>query len=583
MANSRNFGIPQNRPRVYIVGFDKKRYGDFLNDVPMTTIPKGSPNKIYSDLEELLELGAEPKYYLSEGYLETLKRHRTRHVKRGNGYGYIVVNDPKNPLAYSNAILATGGSGKERNLVYDPQPELSGMVVGSKQTPLNKEGIRLMTPVEWGKLQGFINYAFMQDGKDKFSFPESISNAQQYKQFGNAVTIPVVESIAECMASALDFLDHHSTHVLRSNSREDEISLIGNKGEWSEFYTFVKLMADGKFYAADENLEKIESIFYPVLKVIRHELGMTKEYRRNGSIIIVDAGTGNEIASVPISHFEQHVSLLLEKIKEGSSAFSIPEVEPFLKEIAAVKLKAGSGDKRDITIMVHDEFTGLKPELGFSIKSKLGQAPTLFNTSGSTQFIYELVGERLNDNLLSKVNSLNPRQGKIRARIQEIQELGCSLQYINVSSPTFRRNLQIVDSRMPELLSALVYYYYCGEGSHLTDLLDLLVENNPLGCEEESSRRFYEYKVKSILTDIALGMTAKSPWNGVYDATGGYLVVRQDGEVVCYHIYNRNEFQNYLINNTKLDTPSSGRWDFGSVYKENGRFYIKLNLQIRFK
>lgn len=71
-------------------------------------------------------------------------------------------------------------------------------------------------------------------------------------------------------------------------------------------------------------------------------------------------------------------------------------------------------------------------------------------------------------------------------------------------------------------------------------------------------------------------------WDGQYDATGGYLIVKEDGDVLCYHIYNKNEFENYLFNNTKLETASSGRHDFGSIYQENGDMYIKLNLQIRF-
>lgn len=163
---------------------------------------------IYKDLNELLEFKAPVNYYVAEGYLETLKKHKERHGEKGNGFGYMVVNAPgiKNP--YSNAILATGGSGKERNLVYDKQEGIEGMIVKGKQTPINSEYIRHMTPREWGKLQGFINYAFI-DGKtgDKFSFPEKISNAQRYKQFGNSVTIPVIEEMAIYMNKCIKFLE----------------------------------------------------------------------------------------------------------------------------------------------------------------------------------------------------------------------------------------------------------------------------------------------------------------------------------------------------------------------------------------
>jgi type II restriction enzyme len=77
-------------------------------------------------------------------------------------------------------------------------------------------------------------------------------------------------------------------------------------------------------------------------------------------------------------------------------------------------------------------------------------------------------------------------------------------------------------------------------------------------------------------------MMPSKVWGGIYDATGGYLVVKENGEILCYHIYNRNQFEDYLFENTKLETASSTRHDFGILYEENGTINIKLNLQIRF-
>lgn len=212
--NSRNFGIPQNRPRVYIMGFDKQRYGEIDDLLPSNILPKKrNLPPIYRDLHDLLEYGAEKEFYLAQGYLETLIKHKIRHKGKGNGFGYKVVNDPSITNPVSNAILATGGSGKERNLVYDPQDHIGGTVVKNKKTPLNSQGIRHMTPREWGKLQGFIGYAFIENGKETFSFPEGISNTQKYKQFGNSVTIPVVETLANKMSEILDELELTKTRA----------------------------------------------------------------------------------------------------------------------------------------------------------------------------------------------------------------------------------------------------------------------------------------------------------------------------------------------------------------------------------
>ncbi|HRV72503.1 MAG TPA: DNA mismatch endonuclease Vsr [Eubacteriales bacterium] len=198
IRNSRNFGVPQNRPRTYIIGFDSERFPAELLDLLPAELPKQRAESIYSNLNDLLEPNVEAKYYMASGYLETLKRHRERQEGRGYGFGYRVVNEKGIASPVANTLLATGGSGKERNLIYDPKDGIGGTEIKGKKTPLNDEGIRVMTPTEWGRLQGFINYAFIgDDGQDGFSFPEGIPDAQKYKQFGNSVTIPAIEEMAK--------------------------------------------------------------------------------------------------------------------------------------------------------------------------------------------------------------------------------------------------------------------------------------------------------------------------------------------------------------------------------------------------
>lgn len=92
----------------------------------------------------------------------------------------------------------------------------------------------------------------------------------------------------------------------------------------------------------------------------------------------------------------------------------------------------------------------------------------------------------------------------------------------------------------------------------------------------------YAYKIKQFLLAFALGMTVSSPWDGSFNANGGYIVVKEDGDVICYHFFDRNDLEEYLFNNTKFDTPSTTRHEFGEVYKVMDSYFIKLNLQIRF-
>ena len=97
------------------MGFDRKYFGDQVDNLPQDNLPESRNGKpIYNDLNALLEFNAPADYYVAQGYLDTLKKHRERHKGKGNGFGYMVVNEPSIENPYSNAILATGGSGKER-------------------------------------------------------------------------------------------------------------------------------------------------------------------------------------------------------------------------------------------------------------------------------------------------------------------------------------------------------------------------------------------------------------------------------------------------------------------------------------
>jgi DNA (cytosine-5)-methyltransferase 1 len=206
IRNSKNFGIPQNRPRIYIVAFDRKRYGNIT--LPTRT-PMRSKECLYENLNTLLDTDVPGRFFMSSGYLDTLEKHAKREKDKGNGFGYKIVNLPDNKNPIANTILATGGSGKERNLIYDPVNgvKYAGKLIGLKKSPVNTKNIRTMTPNEWGKLQGFVNYAFKNGDKDTFSFPEAISITSQYKLFGNAVSIPVIKSMADFVYDILKDLD----------------------------------------------------------------------------------------------------------------------------------------------------------------------------------------------------------------------------------------------------------------------------------------------------------------------------------------------------------------------------------------
>lgn len=178
ILNAMDYGVPQHRERIYIIGFRKDlgiNVGDFQYPKPTTT---GDKRPKFRDVMEENEVSV--KYYLSTAYVETLKRHKARHEAAGHGFGYKIIDID----GVANAIVV-GGMGRECNLLIDnrltnftPVTRIKGEV--------NREGIRKMTPREWARLQGFPD-----------NFKIVVADASAYKQFGNSVAIPAIQATAE--------------------------------------------------------------------------------------------------------------------------------------------------------------------------------------------------------------------------------------------------------------------------------------------------------------------------------------------------------------------------------------------------
>lgn len=167
-----DFGVPQIRERIYIIGIDKKKYR--IPDDYFFPFPKPTGQK--ARLGDILEKKVDEKYTISDRLWEGHQRRKVENKAMGKGFGYTIFNENS---PYTSTLSAR---------YYKDGSEI--LVEQEGKNP------RKLTPRECARLQGFPE-----------EFIISVSNAQAYKQFGNSVAVPVIRALAKQLISELNTLE----------------------------------------------------------------------------------------------------------------------------------------------------------------------------------------------------------------------------------------------------------------------------------------------------------------------------------------------------------------------------------------
>jgi len=156
ILNAKHFGVPQNRERIYIIGF--------LDHSVNFSFPKKFENT--PKLGDILDNKVDDKYTISDKLWAGHKRRKLEHKAKGNGFGYSMFNHDSE---YTSTLSAR---------YYKDGSEV--LIEQKNKNP------RKLSPREAGRLQGFPD-----------DFKIVVSDTQAYKQFGNSVAIPVIEELAK--------------------------------------------------------------------------------------------------------------------------------------------------------------------------------------------------------------------------------------------------------------------------------------------------------------------------------------------------------------------------------------------------
>lgn len=372
-------------------------------------------------------------------------------------------------------------------------------------------------------------------------------------------------------------------------------AITGNVGEWSEVYVFFHILSTQRIFPCDASLNPYD-YGYPVLEIIR--IGKDEEehfifneaslkWHKNEDSRGFDVEIDPEKCEVAARNFLEELRAAKKNGDKG--AFRMPQCEAFLGSLGATKFKADPKRKTDIKLKISDARAGATPVCGFSIKSFLGKEPTLFNSTkgddrngraGSSSFVYNVTLDGLNDEMVQELNTLSAE-----LLVREIYKRGGNMTYIDdtIEGSIFRSNLRFIDACMPRMLAEIAVFYRKEDLKNIKEVTEAFASKDIF---EFRSHMWYRYKMKKMLEASAFGMTAGTPWEGHEDANGGFIVVKPNGDVVTYHIYNRQELLDYLYQGTRFEhcSQSKDRNDYGYIYKDapSNQWRMRLQIQIRY-
>jgi len=368
------------------------------------------------------------------------------------------------------------------------------------------------------------------------------------------------------------------------------MSISANRGEHSELLAFLRILQEGRVQVADKFGEPRQA--WLKVSCIQRPSDVDTRYMIVDDHVVVMSSAGVELTRASRGLVRALADKLFLQIKEGRGAsFVCPAGDEAILLLKIVGSKAGSTAKADLLIeVVSPVFDGELLSLGFSVKSELGGLPTLLN-AGATQFEYRVEGCSADDALA--VQEAAPRNkdkdypGPMRL-MPALAVAKARVVFESVVDPVFEQNLKMMDTSFPRILADTLLHAYLGGELALKDavrspaLLDDL--SNTLSLPLPMVERIVRHKVKELLRQSALGMNPGRQWEGQVEAHGGWIVVKESGEIVCFHVLNDDDFREYLLAGTKFDTPSMSRHRAGYVYKQKDDKFAKLrlSLQVRF-
>jgi DNA (cytosine-5)-methyltransferase 1 len=301
-----------------------------------------------------------------------------------------------------------------------------------------------------------------------------------------------------------------------------------NKGEWSELIAGLLALKEGAIQLYNSEIKIFPtSISYDGLKFFSKK----------------------DIQTIDLEKIYEILNL-------NKGAFSLPPA--FLDSIGFVK----GGSKSKVDLVMNYVLNRQNLNGSFGVKSLIAGKPSLLNASKATNFRFSV------GNVTRSVRSF-----KAKDLLERIDR--SNIKFEHCLNQVFLENLKMIDSSLDTILAEILITYFQRGGSQIPEL----VENS---FSQLNKQLQVKKRIKDFLYYVCVGMFPALPWNGKEQIVET-LLLSKVSELFCLHRIEIDTFKEYLYLNSFLDTASTTRHNFGSLFTIEDENFLDLNILIRLK
>lgn len=347
-----------------------------------------------------------------------------------------------------------------------------------------------------------------------------------------------------------------------------------NKGEWSEFYAFIKLLSQG-FVDMETSTDSL-----------RKRAKVISVHKNGIDFFIDDLEVRSSVGGTQsIEELRSISKKILRSIINGSSSFAVPVAYELSQTIRISAMKQSSSSIADLFAKIRHEDRDADYDL--SIKSWLGAHPSFFNASkNSTRIRYKICG------LIPKSELMTLCERKATSNVKAIYSNGGFLKLFNYANKNLVDGLEFVNSDGPSFFADLVISGFLAgrDGLEKSVKKELPSIASAFTIYKEKYQLFstiknqfmFEARIKNLLYHMLMHrLQSGAPETINVKTPDNYLAVMSNGNLLC--IVGREKLQEKLFNLCKMDSPASStrKHDYGFVYESQGKWYIDLQPGIR--